>query len=294
MPATCLSILKPADAPALEAFLRPRLATSMFLVSNVRKAGLIDRGERYHGTYAAAWSGGRIEAVAGHFWNGILILQAPCRLEEVVRTALTSSGRPLTGIIGPADQVAGALRVIGGDNVNIRIDEQEILYTLDLAALNVPEPLASAELVGRRARRDDAELLAAWNADYSVEALGEEDTPELRRAHQAGIDGMIAERRTWVLEDAGRPVAMCSFNAQISEAVQVGGVWTPPELRSRGYGRSVVAAALRDARQDGVQQAILFTGVENIPAQKAYEALGFRPEDSFRVLLLAEPVNVNQ
>ena len=73
--------------------------------------------------------------------------------------------------------------------------------------------------------------------------------------------------------------------------MQIGGVWTPPELRRQGYGRAVVAASLLDAQSEGVKTAILFTGKGNIAAQKAYEALGFRHIDSYRLVLFNESVN---
>ena len=72
----------------------------------------------------------------------------------------------------------------------------------------------------------------------------------------------------------------------LKEAVQVGGVWTPPELRGRGHGRSVVAASLLDARSETAEKALLFTGKDNIPAQKAYTALGFRQIGDYRILLV--------
>ena len=81
-------------------------------------------------------------------------------------------------------------------------------------------------------------------------------------------------------------MAKSSFNARIKEAVQIGGVWTPPELRNRGYGRSAVAASLLEARSEGVEKAILFTGGDNIPAQKAYTSLGFQPIGRYRIFLL--------
>ena len=77
-----------------------------------------------------------------------------------------------------------------------------------------------------------------------------------------------------------------TVSATIREAVQVGAVWTPPELRSRGYGRAVVAASLLIARSEGVETAILFTGEDNVPAQRAYEGLGFRHIGDYRLVLL--------
>ena len=87
-------------------------------------------------------------------------------------------------------------------------------------------------------------------------------------------------------------MALSGFNAVLREAVQIGPVYTPPELRRRGYARAAVAASLLDARAEGVQTAILFTGQDNLPAQKAYTALGFRHVGAFRLVLLKEPTSV--
>jgi predicted GNAT family acetyltransferase len=70
------------------------------------------------------------------------------------------------------------------------------------------------------------------------------------------------------------PVSVCTHNARVSETVQIGGAWTPPELRGRGYARRVVAGSLREAEWEGVTRAILFT--DNVAARCAYKALGFR------------------
>ena len=94
----------------------------------------------------------------------------------------------------------------------------------------------------------------------------------------------------WLVEHNGKPVACTAFNSATKEAVQVGGVWTPPELRGRGYARCAVAASLLDARAEGVDKAILFTGVNNISAQKAYVALGFEHVGDYRILLLRPPI----
>ena len=99
------------------------------------------------------------------------------------------------------------------------------------------------------------------------------------------MDG-VARGEIWLLEEAGRPVSTTGFNATLDEAVQVGGVWTPPRLRGRGYARAAVAASLLEARSAGVRRSVLFTGPENLPAQKAYEALGFRQVGSYRLVLL--------
>lgn len=287
-----MRILQPGDEPALEAFLLPRVESSMFLVGNMRAAGLADHGAPYQGTYAAAFDRGEIAGVAAHYWNQNLVFQAPAFLDALWAAAVEASGRPAKGLIGPSDQVGAAKEALDIGDSNVQMDETERLYSLKLEELVVPENLNSGEVQGRRIEFRDVELVTRWRIAFALEALGEEDGPQLREECRVSIERSLDERRTWVLEAQGEPVACSSFNTAIEEVVQVGGVWTPPALRRRGYGRAVVAASLLDAQSEGVEAAILFTGSGNIPAQKAYEALGFQPIGSYRLVLLKTPLEL--
>lgn len=284
-----IKVLEPGDESALEAFLLPQVETSMFLIGNMRLAGLEDLGQPYQGTYAAAFEAGKMVGVVAHYWNGNLVLQAPAHLEALWRSAVNYSQRLIEGLLGPNDQVSAVRDALVIDDSSVQLDEVEKLYSLRLKDMVVPEGLRSGKLRGRRIGLHDLELVTHWRVAFSIEMLGEVDNPQLWESCRQGIQRSIQEGRTWVLEDQGQPVACSSFNAAIKEAVQVGGVWTPPELRKRGYGRSVVAASLLDARSEGVETAILFTGESNVPAQRAYAALGFRHIGQYRLLLLRLP-----
>jgi RimJ/RimL family protein N-acetyltransferase len=287
-----IRILVPDDKAALETFLLPRVESSMFLIGNMRAAGLIDSGQIYEGTYAAAFEGSGIVGVVAHFWNGMLIFQAPAHLGALWRAATRSSGRRIKGLIGPREQVTAAKEDLGLRERMVQMDEIEYLYSLALADLVVPNGLRSGQLLGRRIEPRDLELVTGWRVAFAVQGLGEEESPRLWESTRASLTRSMERGWTWVLEDRGRPVATSSFNIAISEAVQIGGVWTPPELRRRGYGRAVVAVSLEDARAEGATTAILFTGVDNIPAQRAYQALGFRRIGDYRLLLLCQGFSV--
>jgi predicted GNAT family acetyltransferase len=282
-------ILEPGDEAALEAFLLPRVDSSMFLLGNVRAAGLHDEGRTYQGTYVAAWQAGEIAGVAALYWNGNLVLQAPVHLEALCRAAMAASGRALRGMVGPASQVEAARRALDLDRARIQLDEEEHLYSLALEALKVPPALSAGRLQGRRLEPHDVDLVTTWRVGFSLESLGEPESPALWSQCRASVEQGMAEGRIWLLEDEGQPVSTTAFNTAIREAVQVGGVWTPPELRSRGYARAAVAASLLAARDEGAERGILFTGKENLPAQRAYEALGFRQVGDYRLLLLSPP-----
>jgi predicted GNAT family acetyltransferase len=285
-----IRILEPGDEGNLEGFLVQHLASSMFLLANMRTAGLVDGGQHYQGTYVGAFEAGRLAAVVAHYWNGNLVVQASGHLDVIWRAAVKASGRPIQGLLGPDEQIS-ALEANFDINENvIQLDESQQLFSLDLARLKVPPALRSGRLRARRADKRDLELLADWRVDFAAETLGDVGAAARREAYRDGVAQALRERRAWVLEDRGCVVAYSAFNAATCEAVQIGGVWTPPELRRRGYGRAVVAASLLDAQADGVGFSILFTGDGNLPAQRAYRALGFRYVGQYRVILLRDGV----
>lgn len=282
--------LQPGDEPALERFLLAHLDSSMFLLGNLRKAGLQQRDTPGSGYYVAAIEADEISGVVAHYWNGMLISQAPVHLDALWREAAANSGRAVAGAVGPATQVRTIRQGLALAADNLQMAEEEGLFALDLDQLRLPPALVNGEVHGRPLTAKDVEQAVAWRAAYNIEALGAADTPELYTQSQATIERALREGTTWVLEAAGELVASTSFNTTTTEAVQVGGVWTPPHLRGRGYARAVVAASLRDAKAAGARRAILFTGDTNVAAQKAYRALGFARVGDFGLCLLRTPV----
>jgi predicted GNAT family acetyltransferase len=275
-----IRILGRGDEKALEAFLAPRAETSMFLRANSRAAGIEDRGEPMQATYAAAFESEGMVAVAAHCWNGMLLIQAPRQAGEVARAAIEASGRKLSGIIGPLDQVRAVRDALA--LVAPRVDDVDDLYSLDLANLKVPEQLA--RLSFRRPREGELPLLFAWREQYLLETKLAAPGPNLRKEARSGIELSHLQHAHWVLQDGGRIVAYTAFNARLPDIVQVGGVWTPRELRGRGYARCVVAASLLQARAEGARRAILFTN--NASGARAYEALGFVRNGQFGLLFV--------
>ncbi len=285
-------LLTSADQAELEAFLLPRMESSLFLLSNSRAVGMDDHGGYRQGTYLGLPGHGPLAGVVCLCWNGNLLLQAPGpELEPLVEAAVGPGRRELGGLVGPAAQVARALALLRPPAERVQMDETEGLYRLDLAELRSPADLATGRVEARRTREDDLELLAAWHLAYALEALGAKDGPEVRDKARRDAARGVAEGIGWVATVDGQPVAMSSFNATLADAVQVGGVYTPPESRGRGYARVAVAASLAASRDAGARLGVLFTGEANIPAIRAYAALGFRLVGDYRIVLLrpAEP-----
>ncbi len=283
-----LRTLQPGDEVSLETFLLQYTDTSMFLRSNWRAAGLLDQGARFQGTYIAAYIDEIIVAVAAHFWNGMLVIQAPVYLTEVVQAVVAQSGRAVSGISGPAAQVEATKSILGFSNRPTQLDQPEILFSLALRDLQIPQALASAKVQCRLPHPEELELLGKWCTAYNVEALGKIDTPSLRPACDRIIEARQTTAMHWVLVAGDTPVSYSAFNASLPDIVQIGGVWTPPVLRGKGYAKSVVAGSLLDARSQGVKRAILFTGDNNQAAQAVYRGIGFLPTGEKYGLVLFE------
>lgn len=272
-----LKTLQPGDETLLENFLLQHTDTSIFLRSNWREAGLIDNGARFQGTYVAAIADQTIVAVAAHYWNGMVVVQAPVHLAEVVQAVVAQSNRAIAGIAGPAAQVEMTKEALGLVHQPTQLDESEILFSLTLSDLQVPPALASKKVQCRLPHPQELELLSQWCVAYNVETLGQLETPDLLPIYRQEIEARQSTHRHWVLIAEDVPVAYTAFNARLPDIVQIGGVWTPPPLRGRGYAKCVVAGSLLEARSHGVKRAILFTNRDNHAAQAAYRGIGFCP-----------------
>lgn len=274
-----LTLLGPGDEGELERFLLAHADSSMFLRGNSRKAGLVDRGEPLQGTYVAAREDGAIVAVAAHFWNGNVMAQGPLALiGDAARAAVERTRRDVRGILGPVAQVAAVRTALGLAGRATTLDSHEDLMTLPLADLRVPRALSNGDWICRNPAAEDDPTLEQWDFDYGTEALGASPTrePPPPTPFQPQPSG-------FVLVADGQLVAQCRFTAELPDAVLIGGVYTPPTLRNRGYGRAVVAGALVAASARGVTRGVLFT--ENRAARAAYEAIGFRVVGDYAIVL---------
>jgi len=187
----------------------------------------------------------------------------------------------VTAMIGPYQQAVAACAAIGRSPLSL---ERDLLFGVDLAALEVPPDLAGGHSVCRPARRDELSLLAGWRARFIVETKVEREGPEILSRARVAQELLFADGALFVLEREGTVVSMAGFNARTAETAQVGGVYTPPELRGRGHARCAVAGALLAARASGASRGILFTAESNGPAQRSYQAIGFRPIGDYGLL----------
>jgi predicted GNAT family acetyltransferase len=182
--------------------------------------------------------------------------------------------------------VLRARAALGLDGTRASHDGQELLFALSLDALKVPNLLRQPDIVVRTpSEAETSQVVRGWRVDYMAETLGSKRSPELETAALEHMQGTRKDGLLWVLARGDELVAMTTFNASARGIVQVGGVYTPPSLRSRGYARAAVAGSLQRAKENGAARSILFTAEHNQAARRCYTSLGYEAIGDFGLVL---------
>jgi GNAT superfamily N-acetyltransferase len=92
--------------------------------------------------------------------------------------------------------------------------------------------------------------------------------------------------RSRVVVAEGKPVAIAMLGVRGARG-WIGGMGVVPEARGAGHGRAAMEAVLAEARGAGVTQVDLEVLVQNEPAIRIYEALGFRDTRALDVWIRA-------
>ena len=254
-----------ADRPEIVAFLRDHLATAIFPLSNLHRHGMAGGHPRAM-TFWLRRQARVISDLLAVTQEGMIFPNCPTHPWDACRSAL--AGRAIIGMLGDDRQVTGLRQALGLEAAAGHV-VTEPHYQLDLAALVMPDVTGFTLRPIAAAPRD---LVIGWRRDYLVQTMmmqGEDiDGTAIR-----DIDAYIAADSHYVLFAGDTPVAMTGFNASLPDTVQIGGVYTPPDLRGRGLARRALALHLARVRAAGVTQAVLFAAT--IEAARAYEAIGF-------------------
>ena len=251
-----------ADIAEIQDFLLSLAHQSMFPLSNLRTYG-IDGDDAFAPSMWFRRDGVAISDVLTITRSGMVMPQCPT---SPILDPLADRG--LIGVIGPADQAGALRRAAGLMDVPATLDRVEPHFLLNLADLKVPDvegdviPFADAP----------KDMMIDWQIRYDVEALGATYEDAKLRALDV-YDRRIAQSSHMVLVRNGECVSKAGLNAQLPNIVQVGGVYTPPELRGQGLAKRVVALMLEQARSRGVEQATLFAASD--VAARSYLAIGF-------------------
>jgi predicted GNAT family acetyltransferase len=121
----------------------------------------------------------------------------------------------------------------------------------------------------------DRELIANWIHAFMLEALEEDDRPGSEEAADRWIAGR--GRSLYVWETDGALVSLTGITGQTPHGIRVGPVYTPPDLRGRGFASALVAEVSQAQLDSGRRFVFLFTDLANPTANRIYQAIGYEP-----------------
>jgi GNAT superfamily N-acetyltransferase len=198
---------------------------------------------------------------------------------------LTAAGRAVPGING-AQQAADAFTAAWRDRTGDAVTVHRRMRLFRLARLVPPAP--GPDGGARPAARADRDLLTAWFAEFALE-IGEGAGHD----HHADVDRRLGYGGITIWEAGGVPVSVACLTRAVGGMARIGPVYTPPDLRGRGYAAGATAAVSQAALDAGVRDVVLYTDLANPVSNALYERLGYRAMEDRVVLSFEPPVTLH-
>jgi len=174
----------------------------------------------------------------------------------------------LPGVVGPvagAEQFAARWSALTG--TVSRVEMWQRAFRLDRVRPPVGVPGRF-----RLATPSDLDLCFGWMGDFQHEAL-----PGQHRTRRELTARSIADGRMGLWEDGDRPVSMVGRSVPAFGVIRIGPVYTPPQLRGRGYGSAATAEISRRALESGATACTLNTDLANPTSNAIYQRIGYYP-----------------
>ena len=135
--------------------------------------------------------------------------------------------------------------------------------------LPIDYPCGSMKVAEEADAQIAADLLNAMSEEV---ILG----PKRLRTAQSMLDN-IWKKYVFFWVDAGEVVCLTIANRPQIKGICVGGVYTPPAFRRRGYARALVAEVSKELLARGFEFTNLFTDLSNPTSNKIYQEIGYQP-----------------
>jgi predicted GNAT family acetyltransferase len=173
----------------------------------------------------------------------------------------------LPGVVGPKEPVAKFAQ-IWPEHAEVGIRQRVYRASQAIIPEGVPGEMRSYE-------DGDRDLVISWVEAFVDEALPEpppETAEEWLARSRSNRDGGL---ELWV--DRSEPVSFAGYGGLTPNGIRVGPVYTPPELRRRGYASALTAEVTRMLLERGRKFCFLFTDLANPTSNSIYQRIGYEP-----------------
>ena len=170
----------------------------------------------------------------------------------------------IPAVLGQADSavaVASAWTALKGGGWETGM--QQRIYRLDQV-----EPVRPVPGAMRLATMDDLELLTDWGTGFA------RDAGHAFLLAREQVNRMIERQDLHIWQDES-PASMAVAQGATPNGCRVGYVYTPPELRGRGYASALIARLSQRMLDSGMTFCVLYTDLGNPTPNAIYQRIGY-------------------
>ncbi len=263
-------------------FLKIYENNTLFLLNNYESYGTILTEAPYSGNFKIIRSNKEIVGVCCLVRAGTLLIETVLQetIFETLLEACQQESIPLKGLIGNWKFCAQFWKYLKANKIIQKeiFACKEILYSVELQHVDI-----STQQSVRFLTEEDYEQWKPLRVNY----LEEEGIPNDLSDKQL-LDAFLDKTRkkiAWGFFLNDSLVSIADLNAKALDLGQVGGVYTSPKFRRKGYSKAVMKQLLCDAKElHCIRKLIIFTKENNFAAQKLYTSLGATKVGHFALL----------
>jgi predicted GNAT family acetyltransferase len=186
---------------------------------------------------------------------------------RAVAEALSERGHTVPGVGGPRE-TAEAFARRWGEVAGVEVRLRVALRVFQVERVEWPAPRAEGSLA--LAGDGDLGLMAGWIEAFA-RTIGEPTEDPMGDARR-----VVGEGRAYLWNVDGWAVSKAVRIGPTENGIRIGGVFTPPEERGKGYATACVAALSQTLLDEGRKFCFLNADVANPVANRIYERIGYR------------------
>jgi len=182
----------------------------------------------------------------------------------------------LPGVNGPAV----AAEAFAKKWSTLKQTQRRLSTNLRLFELRKISPVTNPPGAPRLAMDQDRQIVFQWLHEFQKEAVPNDPIASDEDLFKS-IDSSITKKQLFIWEDQEKAVCLLGSRRQTETERWIAPVYTPPELRGRGYGTALTAYASEQILRSG-KLGMLFTDLANPTSNSIYQKIGYSPVSDFK------------
>jgi predicted GNAT family acetyltransferase len=271
-----IRVLDETDRETVLGFLDRDHEFNLIMIYDIANFGLENHGLPFQGRYHGAFRDGELGGVFALFNFGSMFVYAPDPnlMQEIVDYIAAMDTKP-SYLIGRNEWVDPILERLIRKGLKPKVSEEQEFMVL---ARDLFRPRSGPAV--RFAELEDLEQLMELNRAFQLEYFG-----TLTEAEEE-LGKMAAERMRGagiaVAEVDGKIVSKVEALVRTGKASLIGGAYTTPEQRGKGFCFACMSLLCESILSDG-RKACLSVAKDNLPARRVYTGIGFERLCDYRM-----------